>query len=178
MKKLIMFLVMAIALFSFAYANPSVPTLTYPANNTAYTTDGNGYVIENATIIATDSAQSSFYCSALNPLVSSSPVTWFVLNNTVTEFPVIILKTTGTPSNPVVTTNTITLFCSYDTDNISTYSPYKTYSFTLTKEVYTEGDIPKATIDAISRAIITVGSFAVIVVLLLIIGFAINKVKK
>lgn len=175
MKKLIMFLVMAITLISFATANPSAPTLIYPSNNTAFTTDGNGYVIWNATIIATDSTHSSFYCSALNTLVSSEPVDWFILNNTVSEFPVIFLKTTGTPSNPVVTTNTVTLFCSYDTDNISTYSADNIYSFTLTKEVYTEGDVASAFFDSFTKVILGIGIFALFIILIPIGIWAVKK---
>jgi hypothetical protein len=73
-------------------------------------------------------------------------IIWFVENNTVTEFPIIPLTIDNTPNHAI-------LNCFYDADNSSTYSANISYDFTLTRYIYSAGDIPKSFTDTFMRYI-------------------------
>ena len=164
MKKMLLFGILALAMIGIVNAVPSVPTVTGLTNNSVFEIyDGNGKVLEGVSIQATDSTEADFFCSVTNSAINGGTTlfTWFLVNNTLTDFPVVVLSTSSNP-------NILTFFCSYDTDDPLTYSANVTYSVTLNKVRYTEADIPKATVSTISKGVIEVMQFTTVIILFII----------
>jgi len=156
MKKLLMFLVLAITLISFATAEVSTLNITSPTNNTFFSSSLGLYSFD-MTMIATSSNDTYFLCYLMIP---SMPIPFsrivLIENNTPYIFPDFSINV----DYGNVTTEIIT-YCE-DNDSVS---DNVTYSFTHIYNGYTSGDLPKATLDGIITGLIELGSWIGVLIL-------------